>query len=128
MTRHNISTAESGLQRQAALARWDNDGGASPDGPQGATDSPSINGRSTGELAQLRARVIALENIVIAILSSASKPELELARDMAAYITPRPGAVAHPLTTSAAAQMLCLVERAVHFRAAPPAIDLAKGN
>jgi hypothetical protein len=125
MTRHHTSAPDLTPQRQAALARWDSDGGAGPDGPQ----APTEGGRaiaSPNELSHLRARVIALENAVIALLSTASDRQLQLTRDMAAYITPRPGAVSHPLTITAAAQMLHLVERGQHFRAGPPSVDPTK--
>ena len=72
------------------------------------------------EHAQLHVRVIALENLLIAILASATEYQLDCAREMAAYILPRAGATPHPLTTHAAAEMISLVERAVHFRGTPP--------
>jgi hypothetical protein len=39
-----------------------------------------------------------------------------LAREMAGYISPRPGFTQHPLTIHAAAHMDDLVKRALHFR------------
>ena len=72
------------------------------------------------EQMQLHVRVIALENLVIALLASATEHQLDCAREMAAYISPRVGATAHPLTTHAAAEMVSLVERAIHFRGTPP--------
>ena len=72
------------------------------------------------EQTQLHVRVIALENLVIALLASATEHQLDCAREMAAYISPRPGATPHPLTTHAAADMVSLVDRAVHFRGTPP--------
>lgn len=68
------------------------------------------------ELVQLRIRVIALENLVIALLAEASEEQLELAREMAVYISPRPNFTRHRSTIHAAAQMIHLVERAAHFR------------
>jgi hypothetical protein len=73
------------------------------------------------ELVQLRIRVIALENLVIALLADASDRQLELAREMATYISPRQGFTAHRSTIHAAAQMIHLVERASHFDEMPPA-------
>lgn len=73
---------------------------------------------TNAELVQLQTRVIALENLAIALLAQASQDQLELARGMAAYISPRAGSTAHPLTLHAAAQMRHLVERAHRFRAA----------
>jgi hypothetical protein len=71
---------------------------------------------TNAELVQLRIRVIALEDLVIALLAHAPDRELELVREMAAYISPRPGFTQHPLTVHAAAEMIHLVERALHFR------------
>lgn len=112
-------SAASLRQRQRALSRWDNEGGAGPGGPQG--ESVSAEARSeipltNAELVQLRMRVIALENLVIALLAEASERQLDRAREVAAYISPRPGFTHHPLTIHAAAQMVDLVERAAHFR------------
>jgi hypothetical protein len=64
------------------------------------------------ELAQLRMRVIALENLMIALLAVSPDRKRNLARDMAAYISPRAGFTRHPLTLRAARRMLRLVERA----------------
>jgi hypothetical protein len=112
-------SAASVRQRQMALSRWDNEGGAGPGGPQGGSVSEAqseIPALTNAELVQLRIRVIALENLVIALLADASERQLDLAREMAAYISPRPGFTHHPLTVHAAAQMIDLVERASHFR------------
>src|SRR5271165_5399996 len=72
---------------------------------------------TNAELVQLRIRVIAPENLVITLLAGASDRQLDLVREMAAYISPRPGVTHHPLTTHAAAQMIAFVERAGRFRA-----------
>jgi hypothetical protein len=107
-------------QYQGAISRWDTEGGAGPAGPQGGSVSAeaqsAIPELTNAEIVQLRIRVIALENLVIALLAEASERQLGLAREMAAYISPRPGATHHPLTIHAAAQMIDLVERAGHFR------------
>jgi len=68
------------------------------------------------ELVQLQVRVIALENLVISLLAKAPEPHVDLARDMANYISPRPGFTPHPLTIHAAAGMVSLIERAGRFR------------
>ncbi len=81
-----------------------------------ATPTPDM---SNAELVQLHIRVIALENLVIALLANASDQQLALAREMAAYIAPRPGFTPHTLTTRAAAEMLHMVERSGHFRDCP---------
>jgi len=109
---------------QAALSRWDNEGGAGPCGPQMAhisAASPSeVPELTNAELVQLRVRVIALENLVISLLAVAPDRQLDLAREMAAFISPRPGFTHHPLTIHAASQMIDLVDRAGHFRAVKP--------
>ena len=76
-------------------------------------DAPDLN---NAELVQLQVRVIALENLLIALLANASDQQLALARDMATYISPRPGFTPHPLTIRAAAGMVHLVERSGYFR------------
>lgn len=107
-------------QHQMALSRWDTEGGAGPDGPQARSisdDMPSeVPHLTNAELVQLRIRVIAIENLVIALLAESSDRQLELVREMAAFISPRSGSAPHPLTIQAAAKMVDLVERARHFR------------
>jgi hypothetical protein len=109
--------------REKVLSRWDNEGGASREGP--LEGSPTGEARvdrdpqlTNAELVQLRVRVIALENLVIALLAEGCDRPVEMVREMAAYISPRPGFTHHPLTTNAAAHMIDLVERAAHFRSA----------
>lgn len=112
-------------QRQMALSRWDNEGGAGPCGPQKGQTSAEAQSEvpelTNAELVQLRVRVIALENLVISLLAEAPDRQLDLAREMAAFISPRPGFTHHPLTIHAAAQMIDLVDRAGHFRVVKPA-------
>jgi hypothetical protein len=110
--------------RQRALSRWDNEGGATPGGPQenlssgaGQSEVPPL---TNAELVQLRIRVIALENLVISLLAQSPDRQLDLVREMAAYISPRPGFTPHHLTIRAAAEMIHLVERAGQFRNLPP--------
>jgi hypothetical protein len=69
---------------------------------------------------QLHVRVIALENLVIALLSSATEQQLDCACDMATYISPRKGATQHPLTKQAASEMVGLVGRAIRYRGTLP--------
>ena len=83
-----------------------------------ATDVPPM---TNTELVQLHVRVIALENLVIALLAEASDRQLQLAREMASYISPRPGYTRHPLTVDGAHLMLSLVDRARHFQGISPA-------
>ena len=120
MPRENSDTSSDWNQRQRALSRWGDEGGAGPDGP--ATVSAPDGERlpipelTNAELVTLRIRVIALENLMISLLAIASDDQLRLAREMAGYISPRPGFTQHPLTIHAAAHMVDLVERADHFR------------
>ena len=106
-------------QREKALARWDNEGGAEPDGPQ--LVAPPGHGPAPGpppspaEWAEMRTRVIALENLIIALLATASQAQRRLAREMADYITPRPGFTNHRLTVHAAHRMTDLIGRAERF-------------
>jgi hypothetical protein len=72
------------------------------------------------EMAQLRVRVVALENLVIALLAQAPERQLLLAREVAVHISPRPGFTRHRLTLHAADEMLSLVNRARRFRSALP--------
>ena len=116
MSSKHVDPQDRSHQRLNALSRWENEGGSTPgDGPSAA---PQLTG---AELVQLRVRVIALENVVLALLAQASDRQLELVREMADYIAPRPGFTHHPLTTNAAVRMIQLVERASHFRRAPDA-------
>lgn len=108
-------------RRQRALANWENEGGAGPNGPLEALHLLAGQGplpkMGEAEMVALHVRVIALENLVVALLATASPHQHQIARDMAAYISPRPGATPHPLTTLAAGHMNDLVERAVRFEA-----------
>lgn len=114
--------------RRMALSRWENEGGAKcgrlgldPDAAsasdQAQSDVPPL---TNTELVQLQIRVIALENLVIALLTDASDKQLDLVREMATYISPRPGFTPHRLTIHAAGEMLSLVARAAHFKDLPP--------
>ncbi len=106
------------IQRQQALSRWDNEGGAvGPIGDftAGKEQIPAPE-MSNADLVALRVRVIALENLLISLLAKASDQQLELAHEMADYISPRPGFTHHPLTIHAAAHMINLIERSSRFR------------
>ena len=118
------NSAEHLRQREKALSQWDTEGGAGPCGPQDNSNpeeeeqtlAPML---TNGELVQLRIRVIALENLVIALLAEGSERQLERVREMATYILPRPDFTSHPLTIKAANQMTSLVDRALQFRLSP---------
>ena len=111
-----LSRQMSDQQLQRALSRWDNEGGAGARRTDlvmksGDTD-PRAPPLKNAELVQLQVRVIALENLLIALLAGASDEQLALAREMADYISPRPGFTHHDLTIHAAGHMIHLVERA----------------
>jgi hypothetical protein len=78
-----------------------------------AANAPELTNE---ELAHLRMRVIALENLLITLLAAGTDRQLEVAREMATYISPREGSVPHPLTTRAARHITDMVDRALHFR------------
>ena len=118
---HPVSdAADDTSQRLRALARWDNAGGSLP-GIHTETSSLDeqhgfVPELTNAELVALRVRIISLENLMIALLATASDRQLELAKEMAGYISPRPGFTHHPLTLHAAAHMNDLVERSSRFR------------
>jgi hypothetical protein len=105
------------FQLEVALSRWDNEGGALAcrllDDSELAKDIPQSIGT---ELEHLRVRVIALENLVISLLSQGPERPRALGRAMANFISPRPGFTEHPRTLAAASAMVHLVERAQHFQ------------
>lgn len=105
---------------EQALARWDNEGGACACGPQwashGEEEQSTVPALTNAELVQLQVRIIALENLVISLLADSSDAQRVLAREMAAYISPRPGFTRPHLTIHAAAQMTHMLERAGLFR------------
>jgi|GEM_PF-289777 len=107
----NPATTERVRARMLVLSRWENEGGAGP-----APISVDAPAPSDTEVDQLRMRVIALENLVIALLADATDAQSKLARDMADFISPRPGYTPHPLTLRAAEAMRSLSERADRFR------------
>jgi len=117
MPRQNSDLSSDAVQRQQALSRWENEGGAGPAvAPEADREQIQAPEMSNADLVMLRVRIIALENLLISLLATASEQQLELAREMAGYISPRPGATHHPLTTHAAAHMIDLIERSSRFR------------
>lgn len=65
-------------------------------------------------------RVIALENLVIALLADATEAQTRLALEMGNFISPRPGRTPHRPTLRAAEAMRSLLERADRFRPGAP--------
>ena len=102
--------------RHRALSRWDDEGGACADvADEGPKDVPDM---TNAELVLLRVRVIALENLLIAVLAEGSDRQRKTALEMAEVISPREGFTQHPLTIRAAQHMSDLVERANRVRTA----------
>lgn len=111
---HSDSPPTASELRKRALSRWDEDGGAIATAPQAASlDEHEL---TNAELVHLRIRVIALENMMIAVLAEGSDRQLKVAREMAEYMAPRPGFTPHPLTLQAADHMNSFVERSLRFR------------
>lgn len=110
--------------QERAVSKWENEGGAVESSPYEM--SPQRSDLTNTELVQLHIRVIALENLMIAVLAEGSGRQRQLAVEMAAQISPRPGFIQHALTVQAADHMTDLVHRAMHFQelsqsgAAPP--------
>ena len=80
-------------------------------------DQPTVAGEiGDAEDGNIKVRLIALENLVVALFAEAPERQSDLVREMAKYILPRPGKTPHRLTTEAARNMLALVERAAHYK------------
>ena len=75
---------------------------------------------TNAEFLQLRIRVIALEDLVIALLSEASERQRAWALELATTISPKPGFTPHRLTIHAATQMIHLSGRASLFGIGSP--------
>lgn len=124
MIERDPSRAKDAELRQRALSRWETEGGAGPGESEPQVTHPPSQRHSPkmveAELVALHVRIIALENLVISLLATATDQQLDLAREMAAYISPRAGFTPHPMTTRAADHMIDLVERAARFRTDPP--------
>jgi hypothetical protein len=119
MSDQNSDSTDDSNLRQRALSRWENEGGALPGGTETlahAGEHFPVPEMTNVQLVALHVRVIALENLVISLLATASNQQLDLAREMAGYISRRPGFTPHPLTVRGAAHMIDLIERSSRFR------------
>lgn len=104
-------TSERLRVRLRSLAGGEDKGGAR------LTSVPADDSLPGGaEAEQMRVRVIALENLVIALLAAATERQQAVAFDMGDFISPRPGCTPHPMTLRAAEAMRSLLERADRFR------------
>ena len=103
--------------RASALARWDNEGGAlSHPAPVKPPVVDVDHHLSNLELVCLRSRVIALENIVVAMLAGATHDQRAIVHDMALFVRPPLDAVQDRLTMHAADLMDNLADRATRFQ------------
>ena len=103
----------------AAVSRWASEGGAGPLGAQAAAvldgEHAAVADVTNAELVQLRVWLIALGNLVIALLAQAPRSQLDLSGEMVGNIFQPPGCSQHPPPIHAANRMISLVERADHF-------------
>ncbi len=104
-------------QRLTALSRWENEGGALEDRTPDDLVDLEVPPLTNTELVHLRVRLIAAENLLLALLAEGTQAQTAMAKEMSAYILPRDGHTPHPLTIHAAQQMLQLLERAARFKA-----------
>lgn len=88
------------------------------DGRESELDpEPTVVGEiGDAEEGNIRVRLVALENIVVALLAGASVSQRGSIRDMATYISPREGKTRHRLTVEAARNMIALLDRADQFK------------
>lgn len=121
MSTQGSDPADVPTQRHEPPSRQNIEAGAGAQvDPVSSEDAVAVPRMAAAELEALHIRIIALENMVISLLAAASDRQLEQAREMARYISPRPGFTHHRLTTHAAAHMMDLVERACRFRGGEP--------
>ncbi|HEX5390781.1 MAG TPA: hypothetical protein VFW67_13540 [Burkholderiaceae bacterium] len=90
-----------------------NENMASANPPDALEASPLV---TWVEWDHLRYRVVALENLLVALLAEGSMGRLDRLREMSRYVAPRRGCTDHPVTLLAAAQIVHLVERARHTK------------
>lgn len=106
----------------SAVGTWESEG-VGPDGVP-LNLEPTIAGNiGDAEAGNLRVRLIALENLVVALLANGPERQSDLVREMAGYISPRQGATPHRLTLEAARNMLALLERAEHYKSLDRSVE-----
>jgi hypothetical protein len=102
--------------RTIALARWDNEGGAlAHPVPVKSPHVDVVHHLSDQDLVCLHSRVIALENVVIALLAGGSHDQRAVVHDMALFVRPPLDEVQDRLTMPAADLMDHLADRATRF-------------
>ena len=110
----DLGRAKTPLER--SVARWENEGGAIEAFDTAKTHATIVGKIGDAEAVNIRVRLIALENIVVALLASGPQESSEMVGEMARYISPRSEATPHRLTIEAARNMLAIVDRAQHCR------------
>ena len=119
MTAIDDPSAVESAGRQRPLSQWDNEGGAIATPVRVLPDDlPEL---TNAELVHMRVRLIALENLMIVLLSQASTGQFEMAGILATHLAPGSGAAPHRLTDLAMHQMHDLVHRAGLLRDTPTA-------
>ncbi|MEO8936230.1 MAG: hypothetical protein ABI277_15255 [Burkholderiaceae bacterium] len=103
-------------QLPTPLSKRGNDGGAPRQADPEIAVSDEDPPLSNTDLVQLRIRVVALENLMLAVLAEGTEAQSALAKEMVGNILPRDGYTPHPITIHAAQQMLHLVERASRIK------------
>lgn len=86
MSDRSSDTLQASLLRQRALARWDNEGGAGPEGPQ--TELPEAGDQDRAPqtdgagLVALPVRVIAVQSVMVALRAGGLEGQVAPARSM----------------------------------------------
>ena len=109
-------TSGCAAMQASAIGRCENEGGPGDASPHSETASTVAGEIGDAEEGNIRVRLIALENLVVALLAGASETQHESIREVARYILPREGKTHHRLTIEAARNMVALVERADQFK------------
>ena len=113
--RSDIDPVRAAAHRRA-IGRWESEGGSSNDWVHPQEPTTVVGAIGDAEDGNIRVRLIALENIIVALLAEAPQSQSDLVLEMARYISPRAGATPHRLTIEAGRNMMALVERAAHYR------------
>jgi hypothetical protein len=121
MPRARPSSPDPPLSHARALLRWDDEGGALSEGPQKRAGSTAPEQRhaprlNDAELVPYRVQLIALENLLAALLAERPARQAEIALAMAACVSPKPGLMDHPLILHAASRLIDGVERSSRAR------------
>lgn len=105
-------------QLRKSISHWENEGGAAPGDAKALSDGKGQSDvlLTNAELVQLQVRVIALENLVTALLAAAPSSIGTWVDERARSILPRAGYTPHHLTIRASAHILHLAQRSALLR------------